>query len=359
MAKKVIPLILAGGKGARFWPLSRDKYPKQFLKINGKECLLEKTYKRAKLLGAKTPPYIVAPKEQLPLVMAHCGSDIKANQVITEPIAKNTAAAIYWSCLKIHKAEGDCILTVFPADHEISDHEKFLETISTAVSVADKTRSIVVIGVKPRYIATGFGYVERGKKIEEGDLRYYKVRRFVEKPHREKARRYLKKGTYDWNSGIFIIPLPEILNLFELHLPELTKAFNTVKIAIDTENEEKLLSEAFEKVESISFDVGILEKTKEISLVETTFPWDDVGTYNSLNSILDDDDDNNITSGNIILQDTHNSVIIGDNDLISVIGVRDLVIVQDHGVLLICPRKRVEEIKTMVESLTDKNKQFL
>ncbi|MEG1478850.1 MAG: hypothetical protein RSC20_04955, partial [Clostridiales bacterium] len=120
-----------------------------------------------------------------------------------------------------------------------------------------------------------------------------------------------------------------------------------------------LLSEAFEKVESISFDVGILEKTKEISLVETTFPWDDVGTYNSLNSILDDDEDNNITSGNILLQDTHNSVIIGDNDLISVIGVRDLVIVQDHGVLLICPRKRVEEIKTMVESLTDKNKQFL
>lgn len=359
MSKKVVPLILAGGKGSRFWPLSRDKKPKQFLPIGGKGCLLERTYQRVKYLGGENSPYIVAPKDQLPLVLAHCGEDIGENRVITEAAPKNTAAAIYWSALKIQKELGDVILAVFPADHQIADREKFHETMAAATAVCEKTDTIVVIGVKPRYIATGFGYVERGKSVHEDDLNYYKVRRFVEKPHREKARRYLKKGTYYWNSGIFILPLPEILELFKIHLPEFNEIFAPAAAAIGTEEEELLAGEAFAKVEPVSFDIGILEKTKEISLVETGFPWDDVGTYNSLDALIDPDDDGNIKSGNIILREVKNSVVIGDSDLVSVIGVRDLAVIQDNGVVLVCPRKRVEEIKEIVGSLEGENKKYL
>ncbi len=359
MAKKVVPLILAGGKGSRFWPLSRDKHPKQFLRLGGGQCLLERTYERIKYLGGDISPYIVAAEEQLPLVLSHCGEEISKDKVITEPLPRNTAAAVYWSALKIRHELGDVILTVFPADHQISDSEKFQETMSAAVQVCEKTSSIVVIGVKPRYIATGFGYVERGKSIHEDDLHYYKVRRFVEKPHREKARRYLKKGTYYWNSGIFILPLPEILAQYEANLPEFKEIFAAAAQAIGTEQEKELLTQAFAKVEPVSFDVAILEKTKDISLVETTFPWDDVGSYNSLNALIPADGEDNIKSGNIVLREVRNSVVIGGGDLVTVIGVRDLAVIQDNGVVLVCPRKRVEEIKEVVAALDGDNKKYL
>lgn len=202
----MIPLILAGGKGARFWPLSRDKNPKQFLSFRDDKSLLSTTYQRGSLLNEKTPPFIVAAEEQKDLVLSHCGTKIDEAQVITEPLPKNTAAAIYWSCLKIRKKIGDGIMVVMPADHHIPEEDAFKETIFAAAAVAEKEKAPVVIGVKPRYIATGFGYVERGKRFEEDKLRYFKVRRFVEKPHREKARRYLKKGTYDWTAESLFFP---------------------------------------------------------------------------------------------------------------------------------------------------------
>ncbi|MDO4542583.1 MAG: sugar phosphate nucleotidyltransferase, partial [Bacillota bacterium] len=325
----------------------------------GASCLLERTYRRVKYLGGEEAPYIVAAKDQLPLVLSHCGEEITEDRVIGEPVSRNTAAAIYWSALKIQKKLGDVVLAVFPADHQISDEVKFRETMSAATAVCEKTGTIVVIGVKPRYIATGFGYVERGKSVYEDELHYYKVRRFVEKPHREKARRYLKKGTYYWNSGIFVLPLPEIFDLYNSHLPDFKELFAPAAAAIGTEKEDELLAEAFAKVESISFDIGILEKAKEISLVETAFPWDDVGTYNSLGAIIPPDDNGNIKSGNTILREVKNSVILGGDDLVAVIGVRDLAVVQDNGVVLVCPRKRVEEIKEIVALLIGENDKYL
>ncbi len=358
MSKKVVPLILAGGKGSRFWPLSRDKCPKQFLSI-GNGCLLERTYKRVKYLGGGIAPYIVAAAEQKDLVLRHCGEKIEESHVITEPIPKNTAAAIYWSALKIHKELGDVTLAVFPSDHEIDDADKFHDTMSAAAGVCEKTLSPVVIGVKPRYIATGFGYVERGKSFYEDDLRYYKVRRFVEKPHREKARRYLKKGTYYWNSGIFILPLPEFFSVYDTYLPEFKEIFTDAAEAIGTADEADLLAKAFNQVGNISFDIGILEKTRDIYLVETAFSWDDVGTYNSLGAIIPPDDNGNIKSGNTVLREVKNSVVIGGSNLIAVIGVRDLTVIEDNGVVLVCPRKRVEEIKEIVTSLEGDNKKYL
>ncbi|HIZ76923.1 MAG TPA: hypothetical protein H9669_04765 [Firmicutes bacterium] len=359
MEKKLISLIMAGGKGARFWPLSRENCPKQFLNIGGGDSLLARTYRRALLVSKNIPPYIAAADDQLPLVLCHCGAEIEREQVITEPLPRNTAAAIYWSCLKISQDHDDGIVAVFPADHQIGDDNLFIETIQRAAAAAEHSGGIVVIGIRPKYIATGYGYVERGRKVEIDGCSYYKVRRFVEKPHREKARRYLKKGTYNWNSGIFVFTLKNIFHFYQEHLPEMVAAFTPMKDAIGTESEKDVLYRIFSELPSVSFDVGILEKSKNTAMVETHFPWDDVGSYNSLGALLDDDENGNIKSGNIITKDMKNSVIIADNRLVAVMGLRDVVIVEDHGVLLVCPRKRVEEIKEIVASLEGDNLNYL
>jgi mannose-1-phosphate guanylyltransferase len=179
------------------------------------------------------------------------------------------------------------------------------------------------------------------------------VHRFVEKPHREKARRYLKKGTYHWNSGMSVFPLKAIFDIFDRHLSSFGEKFSDVGV-YDREGVYKVYTE----LENISFDVGILEKEKEIYLVEADFRWDDVGSFNSLGSLITPDEQLNIIKGNPVLKDVRGSVILTDNRLCAVIGMKDVVIVEDNGVLLICPRRRVEEIKEIVASLKDANEQY-
>lgn len=361
MDEKVFTLIMAGGRGSRFWPLSREHYPKQFLRLDGGKSLLERTYERAATLTDDLPPFVSAGADQKELVMAGCGVNIKDDQVILEPVAKNTAAAIYLSALKIKKKAGNGILVVFPADHYIGDAEAFSATIAKGVEVAKATKGLVLVGIKPRYPATGYGYVERGKRevLSEEGLFAYTVRRFVEKPHRERARRYLKKGTYFWNSGIAIFPLDALFAAYDENLPQMKEKLWPLMDLVEEDEEESFLEAAFRDIEAVSFDVGILEKAKNRYLVEANFPWDDVGSYNSLSSLIPLDGEHNIIRGEVALADVRNSVVIGDLDLIAVIGLRDMAVIADQGVLLICPRKRVEEVKGMVEQLKGEYDNYL
>ena len=354
MAEKVIPLIIAGGKGSRFWPLSRENYPKQFLSLDGGDSLLKRAFLRGQRVAVNAVPYIIAGEDQRELVYAALAENEGAYQFIGEPCAKNTAAAVYWASSRIRALEGDGIIVLLPSDHQIPDEEAFAKTIVKAVAVSEAKRSITVIGVTPHYPATGYGYAERGRKeYLDHDAAFYRVRRFVEKPHREKARRYLKKGTYDWNSGISVFPLPEIFEIFQRHLPGLGQRFNEISIY-----DEIMVREVYTEAESISFDNGILEKEKEIYLVEADFHWDDVGSYNSISALMNPDERGNILRGNHVLKDVHGSVILTDNQLTAVCGVRDIVVVEDHGVLLICPRRRVEEVRELVASLQEENQRY-
>lgn len=361
MDEKVFALIMAGGRGSRFWPLSREQYPKQFLRLDGGKSLLERTYERASFFTKEIPPFISAGCDQKELVLANCGCPIEGKQIILEPVAKNTAAAIYLSALKIKKAAGDGILVVFPADHYVGDNDAFRETIERGIAVAQITGGLVLIGIRPRFPATGYGYVERGKRetFNEEGLYAYSVRRFVEKPHREKARRYLKKGTYFWNSGIAIFRLDSLLQAFDTHMPQLKEKLWPLVNLIEADEEANFLEAAFQDIEPVSFDIGVLEKAKNRFIVEAAFPWDDVGSYNSLASLIPIDGENNITRGETALRDVKDSVVIGDMDLMAVIGVRDMVVIADQGVLLVCPKKRVEEVKAMVSQLTGKYDKFL
>jgi mannose-1-phosphate guanylyltransferase len=353
MAEKVIPLIVAGGKGSRFWPLSRGNCPKQFLSIDGGDSLLKRSFLRAQTIAVNAVPYIIAGEDQRELVLSALDGEEGSYQFIGEPFGNNTAAAVYWACKCLKEKEEDGIVAVLPSDHQIPDQEGFSRTLQKAIAVADLKQSIVVIGIMPHYPATGYGYVERGRKEYLEHDSFYHVHRFVEKPHREKARRYLKKGTYHWNSGMSVFPLKAIFDIFDRHLSSFGEKFSDVGV-YDREGVYKVYTE----LENISFDVGILEKEKEIYLVEADFRWDDVGSFNSLGSLITPDEQLNIIKGNPVLKDVRGSVILTDNRLCAVIGMKDVVIVEDNGVLLICPRRRVEEIKEIVASLKDANEQY-
>lgn len=224
MAEKVTALIMAGGKGSRFWPLSREHRPKQFLHLDGGESLLERAYNRAKKLTGEDSPYIAVAAEQVGLVMETFKGQVEPAQIITEPAPKNTAAAVYWSALSMKAAGCEGTVAVFPADHQIENEAGFEATMQLAAAVSRENQSLAVIGIRPRFPATGFGYVERGhREMRESGESYFRVRRFVEKPHREKARRYLKKGTYFWNSGIIVFPMEAIFDVYDQFLPELKK----------------------------------------------------------------------------------------------------------------------------------------
>ena len=353
MVEKVIPLIIAGGKGSRFWPLSREDCPKQFLSIDGGDSLLKRAFLRAQTIAVNAVPYIIAGEDQREQVCAALSGEEGNYQFIGEPFGHNTAIAVFWACKCLKEKEERGIIAVLPSDHQIPDQEGFADTLKKAVAVADLKQSLVVIGVTPHYPATGYGYVERGRKEYLENETYYHVHRFVEKPHREKARRYLKKGTYHWNCGMSVFPLTTIFDIFDRHLPSFGQKFTDIGL-YDQEG----LAKAYRESENVSFDVGILEKEKETYLVEAEFRWDDVGSYNSLGSLIRPDEQLNILKGNHILKDVRNSVILTDNRLCAVVGMKDVVIAEDRGVLLICPRRRVEEIKEIVAALKEENQKY-
>ena len=350
MAEKVIPLIIAGGKGSRFWPLSREQKPKQFLALDGSVTLLEHTFARAEAIAVNAVPYIIAGADQYDRVKDALGEKEGLCHFIGEPEGKNTAAAVYLASLCIREREGDGTVVVLPADHFVDDTDAFVSSAARAAEIARIKNTIVLLGITPKYPAEGYGYIERGKTEHTDDFRYFKVRRFVEKPRRKRAKRYIKEGSFLWNSGIFVFPLSAIFSIYRRCLADMTTAFQYGG-AEDPES----LREIYPFLENISFDRGILERCGGLYVVPASFGWDDVGSYSHLSALIPPDKKGNVCKGNCELRDTADSVILTDNRLTAVIGLKDVVIVEDCGVLLVCHRSRTEDIRQLVDSLEGEN----
>lgn len=339
-------VIMAGGQGARFWPMSRMKSPKQFLSINANgESLIQATSRRVEALTPQAQQMIVTNILHEPLIRQH----VPNAQVISEPIGRNTAASIGLGAIHIMKKHGDGVMIVLPADHAVKNEDVLRSTLQDAVSVAANESLLVTIGIPPASPHTGYGYIKRGAECA---ARAYHVNRFFEKPSFERAEKYLESGDYYWNSGMFVWRASVILRAIEEFLPELHAGLERIRAVIGTPAEPGVVKEVFESLESISIDFGILEHARNCAVVEAgEFGWNDVGAWDAWAAHFDRDADGNLLRGDVLAIDSKNCVVHSEQKLIAVVGVDDLVIIDSGDALLVCPRSQVQEVRKVVEAL--------
>jgi mannose-1-phosphate guanylyltransferase len=345
MQPKFVPVILAGGKGERFWPLSRKQRPKQFLCLDGSgESLIQATANRLEpIVGGWDDIWVITSKmletgvqEQLPL--------LRAENLLAEPEGRDTAAAVAWASLEVAKRYGDDVVVgFFPADAWIGDAEAFAKTIESAVALAEHTGAIVTLGITPTFPSTGYGYIQQG--IASGnycDLDTYRVDRFTEKPDLETAKSFIDSGEYTWNSGIFIFTANIAIAELQIHAPELMQLLLETGVS------------GYSTLPKISIDYALMEKTKLTHVIPADFGWDDLGDWNAIERLLKGDNIN-VELANHVCIDTHGSVLYASNpdEVVVTIGLEDLVVVRDGDVTLIVAKDRTQEIKQVLSKIKE------
>lgn len=346
-------VILAGGDGTRFWPLSRRKTPKQLLNLTGSDVPINETIMRLNKVVATENIFIVTTAAQAPKLLKAADGRIKPENIITEPVARNTAACIGYAAMYILKNRGDGILIAAPSDHYVKDEEALKCLLLHAAEVAQTEKKLVTIGIRPTYPATGYGYI-RCAEDRAGDVR--EVCEFKEKPDETTARRYIESGDCVWNSGMFIGGAQTIVKMLAQFAPDIHGALTRL---CDTEDEETR-TRIYSGIRPISFDYAVMEPAAangNVLNIEGDLGWTDIGSWDSLGALLDEDGDGNVFVGNVSALDTRNSICYSDGKLIAVIGADDLVVVESGDAILVCPRDRVQDIRMMVEHLREQGKE--
>ena len=346
-------VIMAGGVGERFWPLSRRKTPKQLLSIVGKTTMIEETVGRLAPLIPAERIWIITNQLQAGIIRKLL-ENIPASQVIAEPVGRNTAPCIALAAYLISRKDPDATMIVLPADHVISPKKGFHRTIRNCCRTAEARSALVTIGIRPTYPATGYGYIKKGRKIcGYRGQEFYTVDRFVEKPDRPTAVRYCENGGYAWNSGMFVWTAETIISAFEEHLPDIGKALSSAR-ELGQGKLTKFLSQTYPSLPSISIDYGIMEKATTVLVTDATFKWDDVGSWESLQNYLPVDRRGNRGRGEVIVCDSDNCIGFSDGRLIGMVGVSDLIVVSAEDAVLVCNRHRAQDVKKLVQKLSEK-----
>lgn len=346
-------LILAGGKGTRLYPLSRSARPKQFLKVINDKSFLQNTVDRVAPLINKENIYIVTNKDYEDKVKVEL-DNINSNNIFTEPMNKETATCIGLSAVKLLKKDNDAIMVVLPSDHHIENEKLYIETLSQAVEIANKKRGIVTLGITPSRAETGYGYIEMGQRAI-AEIPTFKVERFTEKPNLEVAKDFLLKGSYLWNSGMFIFRADVILREIEKYLPKLYKSLMEIYKHLGEENEDEVISEQYSLIDGISIDFGVMQKTRKAYVIKSDFIWDDIGSFSALSRYLEEDK-NNKRSNNVYLQDSENCAVFGEKNLIIGFGLKDLIVVDGGDVILIMDKNKEQEIKHLLNDICNERR---
>lgn len=346
---KTTALIMAGGRGERFWPKSRKDLPKQFLSLtdDGK-TMIQLTVDRILPIVDISDIYIATNKDYKELVMQQLPS-LPAENILCEPIGRNTAPCIGLGAMHISKKYEDALMIVLPSDHLIKYNGMFLNTLQDACEIAKKDTNLVTIGITPDYPETGYGYIKFNstRTLE----RAFAVDRFVEKPSLEVAKEYLASDEYLWNSGMFVWKVSSILKNFETHIPDTYNGLLNIKNSIETLDYDTVLEKEFFSFSSESIDYGIMEKADNIYILPGTFGWDDVGSWLAVERIKKTNEFGNVVNGNIITISTKNCIIEGAKKLIATVGIDDLIIVDSEDAMLICNKDNASEIKKVLENL--------
>jgi len=347
-------IIMAGGVGSRFWPSSRTQYPKQFLDILGTgNSLLQYTYKRFLKRFLPENIYIVTNAAYTGLVKEQLPS-INDQQILGEPIAKNTAACIAYACGKISKINEEAVCIVAPSDHLILDETGFLNVVDQAMEFAIKNPALVTLGIRPSRPDTGYGYIQFIEDIEVADI--HKVKTFTEKPTLDIANTFIESGDFLWNAGIFVWSVASIKAAFKAHLPEQFSLFDEALENYFTPTEEEAIRKIYEQTRSISIDYGIMEKAENVFVIPSEFGWSDLGTWTSLYEISDKDANLNVSNGkNIHLYQSSgcmvNTAQLKTDKIIVLNSVKDLIVVDTPDVLLICDKSKEQEVKEVATDI--------
>ena len=396
---KTTALIMAGGRGERCWPRSRKNLPKQFLSLtDDSRTMIQLTVDRILPLVDMEDIYIATNKDYKELVKEQLPG-IPDENILCEPIGRNTAPCIGLGLMHISKKEGilsdfsdvskpadspgtevggrDAVMMVLPSDSLIKDGDRYRDLIREACDIAEAGDNLVTMGIKPNYPETGYGYIKYIKDNEDDPASAgnegctsdgnggsfgsaYRVDKFVEKPSIERAREYLASGDYLWNAGMFVWKVSTVLKEFGSYLPDMLKGLNVIRDAIGTPDEDKVLGEVFPTLESISIDYGIMEKAGSIYTIPGDFGWDDVGSWLAVERIKSVNEDNNVVAGNVITIGTKDCIIEAQDKLIAAVGLKDIVVVDTQDATLICDKAATADIKKVLEALrAGDNTQYL
>ncbi len=351
MSNPIYALILAGGSGERFWPLSRRNRPKQLLRLVSERTLLEETVARLEGFVPTEHILILTNIEQEKGVRDLLEGFPKQN-IIAEPAKRDTAAAVALGAGWVAARDHSATMLALPADHVIADRAAFQETMKTAAAAAEETGALVTIGIKPTWACPGFGYIEQGEPVRlrsGGKIAVHRVVRFREKPNVDLAESFLRKGNFRWNAGMFVWSVPTVLSEFNRHAPELADFISQVRSPKDLD---KVLHERFAKLPRISFDYAIMEKTEHVLVVEASFDWDDVGSWQAVAHYFKKDEHGNAANGALTALDSSDNIIFNDGETtIALLGVHNLIVVRTGDAILICHRHQAEKIKNLVGKL--------
>lgn len=345
---KVYAVIMAGGVGSRFWPRSKEKTPKQLLKIFGNNTMIQDTVNRLYGIVEKENIYVITNKIQKTEIAAQL-PQIPSENIIEEPFGRNTAACIGLAATIIGSKTKDGVTIILPADHIIKDIESFHETINKAVKFAYNSEGLVTIGIKPTRPETGYGYIQIDEKPIEDEI--HKVYTFAEKPNYATAVRFMESGDFFWNSGMFIWRVDVIIDEIQKLMPDLFEGLKSIKADIGTVKYENTLTTVYGLLRNISIDYGIMEKSQKVYLTKGEFAWSDVGSWEEVYQLSEKNAEGNTTVGNVYTEMTVDSYIYSPEKFTAVIGAENLIIINTKDALLICRRDKTQEVKKVVDHL--------
>src|SRR3954464_8038500 len=349
MPNSLYALILAGGSGERFWPLSRRARPKQLLRLVAEQTLLEQAVTR---LDGLVPPerLLILTNVDQEAAVRELLPQVPKENIVAEPAKRDTAAAVALGAGWVAARDHSATMIVLPADHVINDTAAFQKTLAIAAAAAEETGALVTIGIKPTWACPGYGYIEQGEAVKlratANEAAVHRVIRFREKPNADLAESFLRKGNFRWNAGMFVWSVPSVLSEFNRHTPELASFISQVRAP---DNFKKTLRDRFANLPRISFDYAIMEKADRVLVVEAGFDWDDVGSWRAVSKYFKNDADGNAANCEITALESSNNIVFNpDGSRIALRGVHNLIVVRTADAILICHRHQAEKIKNLL-----------
>ncbi len=354
---RIFAIIMAGGVGSRFWPRSREKTPKQLLGIFGDDTMIQATVRRINKLVALDDIYIITNELQKEEMQKQLPG-VDPQHILTEPFGRNTAACIGLASLYIKQKSDEAVTMVLPADHLIHDEDAFIENLKEAADFACEKKALVTIGISPTRPETGYGYIQVKQQQQLGG-NIYPVNSFAEKPNYATAVRFLESGEFYWNSGMFIWQADAILEEIQTYMPELYFGLEKINNAIGTDNCAQTIYDVYVNLKSISIDYGIMEKSKRVYLIKSSFRWSDVGSWEEVFLLSEKDADGNTFVGDVYSDLSMDTYIYSPDKFTAAIGVENLIVINTPDALLICRRDQAQKVKQVVDSLKMQHKTSL